>query len=301
VVTERDRLGTALRRLGNGRASAAELAWIAETTARLRDGNGAMVLGWHYHGREQWAEARRWFDSAMAWRPAPSAAEGLVYTMIAQGETAAARRLAESWADRVPALREALTGGTSVAGAAFEQRDLSRVIQVTNQAAAEGALAASDLVLRGWSLHELGRHSEAAAAFRQALDDPRLPAGQRTDAGYGLALTQMANGLTAEARATMDRHGVTGERARGLQATLLNQQAIDAYERRDYRRALELIRQVHQTTPGDRSLAMIEAWSLYNLRRYGEAHQAFRQLYQTYRSAEAAEGLRLAQNQLYPQ
>jgi Flp pilus assembly protein TadD len=91
---------------------------------------------------------------------------------------------------------------------------------------------------------------------------------------------------------------VAPEKSATLDAGILSQDALAAFNRGLYGETLRLVAQVKRLTPEDRSLAMIEAWSLYKSNRFAEAETAFRRLADVYGSAEAKEGLRLATAQV---
>ena len=75
-------------------------------------------------------------------------------------------------------------------------------------------------------------------------------------------------------------------------------EASQAQKHVTFNEALRLIAQVKRLAPEDQSLAMIEAWSLYKINRFAEAHSAFQRLTEVYGSAEARDGLRLATAQV---
>jgi tetratricopeptide (TPR) repeat protein len=90
VPTRFDRV---LADVGARRASPADLAWLEAETLRGGNANAAMVIGWQRLDAGQSAEARAWFERALARRRSAKALEGLWRSHGARGDRAA-RRLA---------------------------------------------------------------------------------------------------------------------------------------------------------------------------------------------------------------
>jgi tetratricopeptide (TPR) repeat protein len=299
AATAPDKLGEALGRLGKGRSDVAEVSWIQETARDKRDARAAQGLGWYYFNTKKWNEASTWFKSSMDWKPSAKAAEGLVYTWQKLGRDDEARTLAASWAGKAPKLKEVLKSGggkASLVVAAFEKGDFATVLSLTEPG--RGPEAASGQTLRGWTLLKLNRPAEAARAFDAALKQAGSDKAKAADAAQGLALANNAQGLSREARAVVEAHAVAPEKSARLDAAIMVQDALAAFNRGSFNEALRLIGQVKRLTPEDQSLAMIEAWSLYKTNRYAEAQTAFKRLAEVYGNAEASDGLRLATAQV---
>lgn len=296
-----DRLGEALGRLAKGRSDAAELDWIGRTARDRRDARAAQALGWHHFNGKRWDEAGTWFKTALDWKPSgkdgAKAAEGLVYAYQKLGRAEEARTLAAAWAGKAPKLKQVLEGGGgSGAAAAFKAGDYATVLSLTEPG--RGPEAATGQSLRGWTLMKLNRPAEAARAFEAALKQAGSDPARSSDAAQGLALAKNAQGLSREARAVVEANAVAPEKSARIEAGILAQDALAAFNRGQYGETLRLIAQVKRLTPEDQSLAMIEAWSLYKGNRFAEAEAAFRRLADVYGSAEAKEGLRLATAQV---
>jgi cellulose synthase operon protein C len=293
-----DKLGEALGRLVKGRADATEVSWIEGTARDQRDARAAEGLGWYYFNAKKWNEAGTWFKSSMDWKPSAKAAEGLVYAWQKLGRDNEARALAANWAGKAPKLKEILKsgGGSSRLTAAFESGDFATVLSLTEPG--RGPEAASGQTLRGWALLKLTRPAEAARAFEAALKRAGSDKAKAADAAQGLALANNAQGLSREARAVIEANAVAPEKSAKLEAGIMTQDALAAFNRGSFNEALRLIAQVKRLAPEDQSLAMIEAWSLYKINRFAEAQSAFQRLTEVYGSAEARDGLRLATAQV---
>ena len=179
---------------------------------------------------------------------------------------------------------------------AFEKGDFATVLSLTEPG--RGPEAASGQTLRGWTLLKLNRPAEAARVFEAALKQAGSDKAKAADAAQGLALANNAQGLSREARAVVEAHAVAPEKSAKLDAEIMTQDALAAFNRGGFNEALRLIAQVKRLAPEDQSLAMIEAWSLYKTNRYAEAQTAFKRLAEVYGNAEARDGLRLATAQV---
>jgi tetratricopeptide (TPR) repeat protein len=293
-----DRLGEALGRLAKGRSDTAELSWIQNAARDKRDARAAQGLGWYYFNARNWNEAGTWFKFAMDLKPSAKTAEGLVYSWQKLGRDDEARALAATWAGKVPKLKEVLKAGSRTGGVAvaFEKGDFAAVLALTEPG--RGAEAEAGQTLRGWTLLKLNRPAEAARAFEAALNGAGNDKAKAADAAQGLALANNAQGLSREARAVIEAHAVAPEKSAKLNADILVQDALVAFNRGSFSEALRLIAQVKRLAPENQSLAMVEAWSLYKTNRYAEAQTAFKRLTEVYGSAEARDGLRLATAQV---
>ncbi|EWY39280.1 hypothetical protein N825_07325 [Skermanella stibiiresistens SB22] len=298
VASAPDKMGEALGRLVKGRSDAAEVAWIERTARDKRETRAAEALGWYHFNARNWADAGTWFQTSMDWKPTAKAAEGLVYTYQKLGREEDARALAATWAGKVPKLKQVLAtgGGSSRAASAFKEGDFATVLSLTEPG--HGAEAATGQSLRGWTLMKLNRHAEAARAFEAALKQAAGDPAKASDAAQGLALAKNAQGLSREARAVIEATAVAPEKSAKVEAGILSQDALAAFNRGAFGETLRLIAQVRKLTPEDQSLAMVEAWSLYKSNRFAESETAFRRLAEVYGNSEAREGLRLSTAQL---
>ncbi|HZH26711.1 MAG TPA: hypothetical protein VEY95_05960 [Azospirillaceae bacterium] len=291
---ERAKYGEALR--GLARATPEALAQIEAETSRLRHADGAIALGWHHHNAGRLNEAKEWFERALSWRRTPKAAEGLAFTLQKQGDEAGARRVAQEWGARAPALADLLRGGSSGAGRALEAGNLAEAVRLTDPAPGRRTTP-GDLMVRGWALQRLQRPTEAEAAFRAALAGTTDPTKQ-VEAALGLATVLVERGLVDEADEIVRRHRVPADQARGVASAVTTQRALDAYDRGDYTRALAMIREIRREDPAAGSLALMEGWTLVKVGQYAQAKRLFSRLHDTYASPEALQGIRVADGYL---
>jgi Flp pilus assembly protein TadD len=98
----------------------------------------------------------------------------------------------------------------------------------------------------------------------------------------------------------MTRYRLAPAKVQRVEAAILTQDALDAFDRGAYTDALAAIDDLKRLAPAERPLAMVEAWSLFKLKRYDDARTAFRQIYDTYQSKEAAEGLKAIKAKVDP-
>ena len=294
-----DRLGEALGRLVKGKSDPEEIAWIERTARDKRDGRAAEAVGWYHFNAQRWQDAGSWFQSSMDWKPTAKAAEGLVYTWQKLGRDDEARKLAAAWAGKSRKLKEivsASASGASGLAKAYEAGDYATVLALT--APGRSPDATGGQVLRGWALMKLDRPAEAAHAFEAAIAQAKGDKAKAADAAQGLALAKNAQGLSREARAVVEKIAVAPEKASAVEAGILVQDALAAFNRGAFNETLRIAREVKRLVPTDQSLSMVEAWSLYRTNRFEDAEAAFRRLADVYGSAEARQGLKLATSQL---
>ena len=294
-----DKMGEALGRLVKGKSDPEEIAWIERTARDKRDGRAAEAVGWYHFNAQRWQDAGSWFQSSMDWKPTAKAAEGLVYTWQKLGRDDEARKLAAAWAGKSRKLKEivsASASGASGLAKAYEAGDYATVLALT--APGRSPDATGGQVLRGWALMKLDRPAEAAHAFEAAIAQAKGDKAKAADAAQGLALAKNAQGLSREARAVVEKIAVPPEKAGTVEAGILVQDALAAFNRGAFNETLRIAREVKRLAPTDQSLSMVEAWSLYRTNRFEDAEAAFRRLADVYGSAEARQGLKLATSQL---
>jgi cellulose synthase operon protein C len=294
VVPEVDRLNMALGDLAAGKADKAKIDWIERTTLKLRDVNAATTLGWRDYDARRLDSAHTWFAQSMQWKETPRAASGLAQVKLAVGDFDGAEQLARQWVDSAPELSVILTSARDrKINEAFKKSDYPTVLTLSQAEASRYGL------LRGWSFHRLHRPAEAAREFEAARE-----AGSRSgdsklvnEAGYGLAVTWLSQGLTSKVHGLIDANVITREQAGKLKSDLLNQEALDAYKAGAFREALTIIAEIRKLTDEQHPPLEIEAWSLYNLRRFREAGDVFKEIHRLNPTPETEKWLKLADDQ----
>lgn len=295
---ERSRLGLALARLSSGEVAPDEVTRIEQGALTYRHADAAQVLGWHYYDQEDFAAAEQWFEHSLEWQPSAAAAEGLARTLMAVGETEQAEEIALSWAGREPKLAAVLAdleGSAAISGSPRE-----RLAATTEQIRKGSRIDPGLLVARGWALYELARISEAAQAFERARAAAGARAGARGDATHGLAHAQIARGLTEEARALLGDDALSAEQRAEVEDVLTRREALDAYHAGRYQDSLDLVRLLQSRSPGDGSLAALEAWNLLELGQVSEARAIFAALHESFPTAETKAGLKAVLGRQYP-
>jgi hypothetical protein len=162
---------------------------------------GAQALGWGAELRGQWPQARRWFESAIAWASfdplaapqKPDAArlklvEGYVRALRGAGASDRAEDVAYVWRDAAPSLGglylEIFTEAAADDGAALSPQRLSRFAafaEKTRSATGAGAL--------GWRFYRAHASGDAIAWFERALAwAPEGPPNKKVAEGYVLSL-----------------------------------------------------------------------------------------------------------------
>jgi tetratricopeptide (TPR) repeat protein len=294
VVPETDRLNMALGALAAGKADQAKIDWIARTTLKLRDVNAATTLGWRDYDAQRLEAAHAWFAQSMQWQGTPRAASGLAQVKLATGDVDGAEQLARQWVDSAPELSAVLTTVRDrKITQAFEKADYPAVLALSQADAQRYGL------LRGWSFHRLNRPAEAAREFEAAREAASRTGDAKlvNDAGYGLAVTWLSQGLTSKVQALIDGNAIPRSHAGKLELDLLHKKALDAYSAGAYREALAVIGEIRKRAGEQHRVREIEAWSLYELRRFREAADVFKEIHRVNPTAETEKWLKLADQQ----
>ncbi len=291
--TEEEKLGVLIGRLAAGQVPASEVPGIGRQVVALRNANGAMVIGYHYANQDDWGNAKTWFERAVAWEPNAPAAEGLAYARLNTGDLDGAREVAEQWVSEVPALADVLDGlAQTELAQVFEQGDPGTVLKRLDELGASEEIDPSLELLRGWALTNLQRPTEAGQVFAAVLEDDRTPPALFADAAYGLALSRAARGNGVAARTLISRYNLDQEKRNAIEIAAMSQEAVAAFQRKDYVTAIATIERLEILAPIDTDLALLKGWSLFKQQRYDDAHALFTELRRTFNSAEAAEGQR---------
>ncbi len=135
---------------------------------------------------------------------------------------------------------------------------------------------------------ELERPYDAAVYFERAMSGDSKTA---SEAGYGAALAYLRKGMTTEAASVLRRASLTSKRASEIQTAILSQQAVNAFDQRQYEQTLAFLDQRSAFAPESIDLMVIRGWAYYQLGRTSSAEKVFRRVLQTGRNRQAAEGL----------
>lgn len=120
---------------------------------------------------------------------------------------------------------------------------------------------------------DLNRPLEAAESFDAALSSGNR--NIREDAAYGQSLAYLRVGLTDRAAVAATQAPMSSTRARGLQASILADRAVQAFQSDRYREALLYLDQRAQVQQEPVDLLVLRAYSYMNLSRPHDALRLF--------------------------
>lgn len=274
--------------------SAEVLNRIVAEVMSARDVPSARQLGWYARAWEQHQTALQWFGTALKWSPddEPSA-YGLALTHLQLGDAAGLAEIKRLWAGRSDRIRDVGTGAADVppsppaappvAAAPAKPRD-AVAEPAPKQAAAprrrgctggtpvEG-LSPEAALDRGWCLMDANRPMEAARAFGVALASPSESI--RRDAGYGQSLAYLRAGLVDDAALAAAKAPQDGRRVDELQANILAQRALGAFEHGRYVEAIIALDQRALIAAERIDLMVLRGYAYLKLNRVEEARRIF--------------------------
>lgn len=126
---------------------------------------------------------------------------------------------------------------------------------------------------RGWCLMDLNRPLEAAESFGVAVSSSDRSISE--DAAYGQSLAYLRLGLTDQAAVAATKAPMRAMRARELQASILADRAIQAFQSGRYRESLLYLDQRSQVQQEPVDLMVLRAYSYMNLNRPYDALRLF--------------------------
>ena len=276
---------------------------VAEVSA-ARDVAAAQQLGWYARAFNQFETAARWFSAALSWDPddEPSA-YGLALTRHQLGDSDGLAEIKRLWSGRSERIgsvaRPASRTRTDVADpaatrAARDERPATAAPARAPTTAGRGperaapaapvtvGCAAADsrnrlspaaALARGWCLLDLDRPLEAALAFDVVLESGGEQA--RSDAAYGQSLAYLRAGLVDDAALAATRAPIPPRRATELQASILAERALSAYEQQQYVEALRALDQRALYAADRIDLLVIRGYIYLSMGRRGDAVRTF--------------------------
>jgi tetratricopeptide (TPR) repeat protein len=305
-----------------GREAAASLAPLART----RD--DFVLLGWHHLRGEQFREAAGWFGKALAEEDATAgddaaageadARMGHALALLGAGDKSAAQATLLPVADEDAALGCLYLDMATADLADGTLEDASHLQRLA------GVLRSADAAqVIGWHHLDAGRPGLAREWFARSLEwRPSEPAAT------GLAVSADRLGRSAEARRIAERWSgeypqlatfaealartapplpparpVAAEPMRIAPdpAEALLRQALDAYERGEYDRAVTLLDERRELAGEPRDLALLRGWALHNAGRPRLALALFRSIDEAHSTPRSREGIRHSWRRLMPQ
>ena len=178
-------------------------------------------------------------------------------------------------------------GGGGGFKAAVNAGDWSRCLALS-----AGSRAASVMYQRGWCAFNLDQPMEAVATFQAALK-AGLNGEQRRDAAYGIALAYLKMGMKEDASRIAAATDFTRKQRVDIERPILDQRGVNAYKRKDYRKAIAYFDALEQLTGGiRRDLAVLRAYAWLNAGNRAEARRQFEKLNNELSTDETRRGLR---------
>jgi tetratricopeptide (TPR) repeat protein len=274
---------------------------IIESVTDARHAGVAENLGWYAFNFNQAQTAARWFEEALEYDPASEAAAyGLLVANQKLRNREKVREIMREWGPVSPRIKLFGTAGApTTAPTAFRldtpvtlQRALyrfdqpvvfipvaeltpaqKRAAQLCADFVPPESLSASAALTRAWCLMDLGRSTDAEAAFRRATQSGSVTV--RTDAYYGQTLALLRLGLIEDAAVTAAAMPQTPERISEMQIAILSSTAVTYFQIGRYEEVLQILDQRSMLAPEQNDLLTIRAWSYYHLGRLREARQIF--------------------------
>lgn len=285
------------------------LSRMAAAVIAGRYAPSAQQFGWYARAFEQPQTAAQWFQTALQWAPQDEpSAYGLALTRLQLNDRAGFAEVQKQWAgesvriaDLADAPAEQATERqatpTQPAAPPRRTRPVSRQASTpvqpersATEASAPVAVATSvrascssrvdtsrlspaAALARGWCLMDLNRPLEAAESFRVATGS-----GDRNiseDATYGQSLAYLRLGLTDRAAVAATKAPMRSERARELQASILADRAVQAFQSDRYRETLLYLDQRTQVQQEPVDLMVLRGYSYMNLNRPYDALRIF--------------------------
>ena len=269
----------------------------------------AQQFGWYARNFEQPQTAIQWFETALQWSPKDEpSAYGLALTRQQLNDRNGFLEIQKQWAAEssriadladVPA-QQAAERQTAAAQGPSEPRPTRTVARAastpvqparpSSEAAAQVAVATGSRVAcssrvdvsrlspaaalaRGWCLMDLNRPLEAAESFRAAGTSNNRNIGE--DAAYGQSLAYLRLGLTDRAAVAATKAPMNPQRARELQASILADRAVQAFQSDRYRETLLYLDQRTEVQQEPVDLMVLRGYSYMNLNRPYDALRIF--------------------------
>lgn len=283
------------------------LTRMAQTVMDKRYAPSAQQFGWYARAFDQPETAGQWFETALRWAPEDEpSAYGLALTRQQLNDQVGFLEVHRAWAERSARIKdlavapsssqpagerpvsvqsEALSrptpAGTARTAAPSAPYVVAQSSNVTARSAGHSCTGRVDVsrlspgaaLARGWCLMELNRPLEAADSFGVAIrsDNQFL----REDAAYGQSLAYLRLGLTDRAAVAATRAPMGASRARELQASILADRAIQAFQSQRFREALLYLDQRMQVQQEPVDLMVLRGYSYMNLNRPHDALRIF--------------------------
>jgi tetratricopeptide (TPR) repeat protein len=189
-------------------------------------------------------------------------------------------------APRAPAEPSRGTSGGSSLDALVAAGDWASCLQRS-----AGSTNAATVYQRGWCAYNLDRPMEAVSAFRSAMSG-RLNATQRRDAAYGITLAYLKMNMPEEAARISASTDFTQKQRVDIERQILDQRGVLAYNKRQYKQAIQYFNALEQVAGGiRRDLDILRAYAYLNSGERNRAREEFRRLNSELSTRESRAGL----------
>ncbi|MFB2549457.1 tetratricopeptide repeat protein [Ensifer soli] len=270
------------------------VASYSTTILQTLNADHAEILAWYAYNSKQFEAAEAWFGKAIEWKPAAARVKGLALSLLRLSQKDAFAALKTEYAEAYPEIWKEIQvakppKGNKRASSVdkprgaveanyyrnFKAKRYGACVSDIRDLDQRGQLGADAQQIGGWCYLGLSRLDEARAAFSAALDAGGKSAG---DAAYGLALTYLRGRLTDEAERIADGYRLTGARDREVRAEIYVQRARSAFDRKQYKKALDALNTRASIVAEPADLTQLRAWSYYHLGDLATANEIFRRL-----------------------
>lgn len=301
----------------------------SEVTKR-RSSPMALELAWAYWNGQQKEKAKDWFQHALTWKPEQKEAHyGLALIDIDLKSWRTAYVHLQAFGIQKTEQKElAQLVLVSEAREAFDAEQFERARDTLKEAAQYRPLNTDQNILYIATLYALQQHTMGDQVLAQIepelrkktatplalelawvlLNQKRYADAQKwfeqvtywennqTEAYYGLGLALYQQNQLEAAKAALLKTDLTQEKSRELLSLVFYQQAKQAYDNQNYVLSLALVQnaQEYATLGLKQDAQSLEAWSELNLKNGKRAEQIFKQLYETEKLPQYAEGLVLS-------
>ncbi|MPQ96056.1 hypothetical protein [Thioclava sp. JE_KL1] len=151
---------------------------------------------------------------------------------------------------------------------------------------------------RAWCAYNLERPLEAMAYFL-AASQSGLSGDAIRDAKFGLALSYLKLDMTEEAARIAAQTSYTPSQRRQVEAIILNQRGIQAYDRKEYQHAIDYFDALEEMENGlSRDLALLRGYAYLNIGDTTAARKQFETLNDVLSTTDTRKALRILYSQV---
>lgn len=153
---------------------------------------------------------------------------------------------------------------------------------------------------RSWCAYNLDRAGEALAGFSATERTGSAFGGDvNRDARFGMILSYLSLGMTEEGARLAAATNLTREQRLGVEATILDQRGVRAFQARDYAGAISYLNALEALTgPLRRDLAMLRGYAYLNSGNQALAQAEFARLHAQLATDETRAALRASSGQV---